>query len=68
MLVLTRKPGDFFTIKNNETGEEIAIYVLHGRNGSSQQRIGIDAPLSYSIERPEMKNKDRLHAKKKDNL
>ena len=37
MLVLTRKPGDWFQI-----GDDVKVYFLDNRG--NQMRIGIDAP------------------------
>ena len=47
MLILTRKPGEVIRI-----GDNITVTLLATKG--NQARIGIDAPLAYSVHREEI--------------
>jgi len=52
MLVITRKPGDWFQI-----GDDVKVYFLDNRG--NQMRIGIDAPRDVKILRGELVEEDQ---------
>ena len=56
MLILTRKPGESFTITDTETDEEIIKFTLFESptRFSRQVKVGIEASERYKILRDEL--------------
>lgn len=58
MLALSRKTGQ--AIRFTHLGVETVIHVLKARG--SKVRVGIEAPLSVKVDRPEMdKKRSKIH-------